>query len=91
MGSARRFVVSGLVQGVGFRYYALRRAQERGVVGEVRNLPDGRVEVIAEGESDPLDAFGADLQVGPGPSKVQHVETLEIAPTGRFTAFTIAR
>ncbi len=61
MAAARRFRISGLVQGVGFRYYALRRAQERGVVGYVRNLPDGRVEVVAEGAEEALESLKGDL------------------------------
>ena len=47
---ARRFIISGLVQGVGYRYFVLRAAARHQVLGTVRNLPDERVEVIAEGE-----------------------------------------
>jgi acylphosphatase len=52
---ARRFLISGRVQGVGFRYYAERVASRDGIHGWVRNLPDGRVEVFAEGEIEAVD------------------------------------
>lgn len=50
-------IVSGTVQGVGFRYYVQDVAEEMGITGWVRNLPDGTVEIDAEGEADILDAF----------------------------------
>ena len=66
-GGARacRFWVSGRVQGVGFRWYVRRAAQELGLAGRVRNLPDGRVEVVAVGEPEALNAFRARLREGP--------------------------
>jgi len=88
---ARRYIVSGLVQGVGFRYFAFRRAHERGVVGYVRNLPDGRVEILAEGSPDALEALEKDLAVGPGPARVSRLEGSEVPATGKFTAFSITR
>jgi len=90
MKEARRFIVSGLVQGVGFRYFVLRRARERDVVGFVRNLPDGRVEVMAEGIRESLDSLREDLHVGPGSAKVARIDEHPETPTGRFPAFTIA-
>ena len=54
---ARRYLVSGRVQGVGFRFFADAVAQREGLHGWVRNLPDGRVEALAEGEADALDRF----------------------------------
>jgi acylphosphatase len=91
MEAARRFIVSGLVQGVGFRYLALKRAQERELVGYVRNLNDGRVEIVAEGSRESLEAMRDDLQVGSGTSKVGHVEESVLEPSGRYTSFTIER
>ena len=91
MEAARRFIVSGLVQGVGFRYWALKRAQERDLVGYVRNLHDGRVEIIAEGSVESLDAMRDDLRVGSGTSKVGDVEESALAPSDRYTSFTIER
>ena len=53
----KRVLYTGRVQGVGFRYTAQQLAAGRAVAGWVRNLPDGRVELVAEGEADPVDAF----------------------------------
>ena len=53
--SCRRAVVSGRVQGVGFRFFAERAAKKAGVVGWVRNLPDGRVETVVEGSDDAVE------------------------------------
>lgn len=50
---ARRFLISGIVQGVGYRYFALRAAKRHGIVGYVRNLHDGRVEVVARASPRP--------------------------------------
>jgi acylphosphatase len=63
MSTERRLVLySGRVQGVGFRFTAQRLAQERGLSGQVRNLPDGRVELIAEGSAPVLEEFLAAIQ-----------------------------
>ena len=58
---ARRFLISGMVQGVGYRFFAMRAAARHQVLGTVRNLPDGRVEVLAEGDRDAMDEFKNDL------------------------------
>ena len=84
-------IVSGLVQGVGYRYFALKRAQERGLVGSVRNLPDGRVEIVAEGSEEALDAFQGDLKIGPRFSKVSAVDSSPIDPRGDYTSFSMVR
>ncbi len=57
--------VSGIVQGVGYRYYTLRKAAALGLTGFVRNLPDGRVEVEVEGEEDAISEFISYLRKGP--------------------------
>jgi acylphosphatase len=80
--TARRLLVSGRVQGVGYRWFALRAAQEIGLVGWVRNLPDGRVEALAEGSDEQLERFVARLRKGPIASKVSAVEASEAEPTG---------
>lgn len=89
MNEARRYLVSGLVQGVGFRYFVLRRATERGVRGFVRNLADGRVEVYGEGSSDSLEGLRKDLEIGSKFSKVSRVDESPVAVTGRHEQFTI--
>jgi len=74
-GSVRsaRWTVSGRVQGVGFRWYVLKRAQELGVSGWVRNLPDGRVEAAASGDPEQLQAFEDALRRGPRFSRVDNL------------------
>jgi len=86
---ARRFIVSGRVQGVGFRYFAIRAARQAGVVGTVRNLPDGNVEAIAEGSAAAVAQFRDELERGPSYAHVAKVDEMEIKPTGRYTAFDV--
>lgn len=73
----RRWVVRGLVQGVGFRWFVLRHARRLGVSGYVRNLPDGRVEVAASGAVDALTELEGELKRGPHGAAVDAVEPLE--------------
>lgn len=83
---ARRSIVRGLVQGVAFRHHTKVRARELGLAGWVRNLPDGTVEVWAEGEADALDELHRWLRIGPPAARVAGVEvTAEIpASHARF-------
>jgi acylphosphatase len=76
---ARRFLVSGRVQGVGYRYFAEHSAHEIGVTGWARNLDDGRVEVHANGTQQRLDDFEARLCIGPRFADVRSVESAEVA------------
>ena len=85
---ARRFVISGRVQGVGFRWFTREAADREGVHGWVRNLPDGRVEANAEGDADALERFERALRHGPRGARVDDVEVDAIAPTGRDTGFS---
>lgn len=71
---AYRFVVTGLVQGVGYRYFVLRRAEALGLAGFARNLADGSVEVLAEGSEDALGDLEASLREGPAFAEVSAVE-----------------
>ena len=66
--------IKGRVQGVGFRYHALQTAQELGLTGWVRNLRDGRVEVLAEGEHEVLNKFLRDLRKGPISADVRDLD-----------------
>lgn len=75
---AYRYRVRGRVQGVGFRYFARQRADRLGIAGFARNLPDGSVEVIAEGEAEALAAFEDTLHEGPSFADVEGVERAEI-------------
>jgi acylphosphatase len=85
---ARRFLVSGHVQGVGFRWFAHEAARREGLNGVVRNQADGRVEAIVEGELESIDRFEAALRRGPSHSRVTDVEVDAIAPSGHV-GFTI--
>ncbi|HET8625224.1 MAG TPA: acylphosphatase [Gemmatimonadales bacterium] len=76
----RQFVVSGRVQGVGFRWFVLRQAEREGLTGFARNLPDGSVEVLATGDVVALERLAAALRVGPPHARVDNV-TMRDAPT----------
>jgi acylphosphatase len=86
---ARRFVISGTVQGVGFRFFAMRAAARHQVRGTVRNMPDGRVEVVAEGERDAMDEFKKELTAGPTFAQVSDIEETDLPVTGRYRDFRI--
>ena len=81
-------VVRGRVQGVGFRYFARKRAEAHGIAGFVRNLPDGTVEVHAEGAAEALSGFEADLRQGPSFGRVDEASVTSIKPRG-FRGFEI--
>ncbi len=82
-------VVSGRVQGVGFRFFAARHARRLGVGGSVRNLPDGRVEIVAEGDRAALEALVAALGDGPPGAAVRDIRVDWTDAPGRVIAFTI--
>jgi acylphosphatase len=77
-----RYRVTGRVQGVGYRYFALQEANALGVSGYAKNLPDGTVEVVAEGKSDAVQAFEAKLREGPAFSRVEVVDKEPLAERG---------
>ena len=79
---AYRYVVRGRVQGVGYRYFVLRHADVHGVAGFARNLPDGGVEVLAEGSGAALADFEARLREGPAFAEVAGVEREAIPDRG---------
>ena len=70
---AKRFVVYGRVQGVGFRYFTWKEAERIGIKGTVRNCVDGSVEIIAEGNEGQLQDFYNWLKVGPRTASVEQV------------------
>ena len=80
---------SGRVQGVGFRYTAESAALKLGVTGWVRNLPDGRVEALAEGPEKTLKTLLDQIASGPMKSYIRGVETRWEKPTGEFDDFQI--
>jgi acylphosphatase len=79
---AYRYVVSGRVQGVGYRYFVLRQADVLGVSGFALNRADGSVEVVAEGTDAALGDFEARLREGPSFAAVENVEREAIAERG---------
>ena len=81
--------VSGRVQGVWYRQSAAEQARARHVAGWARNLPDGRVELWAEGRRDDVDAFLAWCHEGPRNARVTGLEIDDVAPTGS-TGFQVA-
>jgi acylphosphatase len=88
---ARRFLIRGGVQGVGYRFFAQRAAAKHQVVGYVRNEPDGSVEVLAEGPPSNMEAFKNELAVGPQWSRVEQLEEIDLDPSGTYTSFRVER
>ena len=88
---ARKFLISGEVQGVGFRYFVQRSSARHQVRGYVCNLKDGRVEVVAEGPEKAVQSFALDLAAGPTNSRVAGVEEIVLEPSGRYPSFRIER
>jgi acylphosphatase len=86
---ARRFLVSGRVQGVGYRYFTQDIARQEGLTGVVRNLADGRVEALAEGDDESLTRFEAALRRGPSHARVAGVEVDSVPPTGSYMDFHV--
>ena len=86
---ARRYVIDGRVQGVGFRWFTHDAAAREGIHGWVRNLADGRVEVMAEGEITAVDRLEALIRRGPSSAHVERFDVEEHAPANRVTGFEI--
>jgi acylphosphatase len=86
---ARRFVVSGRVQGVGFRYFTQEWALREGATGWVRNLPDGRVEAHVEGEAEAVTRVERALRSGPRGARVEKVIVDVEDVSGAYETFTV--
>ena len=86
---ARKFLIRGDVQGVGYRFFAQRAAARHQVVGYVRNLPDGSVESLAEGTPASVEAFKHDLATGPQWAAVTHIEEIVLDPSSLYSSFRI--
>ncbi|UCH78325.1 MAG: acylphosphatase [Candidatus Coatesbacteria bacterium] len=85
----RKLLLSGAVQGVGFRYWAVREAGKYAVAGYVRNLPDGRVEVVLEGPPEEVARLAGVMREGPPYGRVDHVETKEERPREDRSSFQV--
>lgn len=88
---ARKFLIKGDVQGVGYRFFAQRAAARHQVLGYVRNLRDGTVEALAEGPPEDVEEFKKDLVTGPQWARVDQVEEIDLDPTGLYSGFRIER
>jgi len=86
----RGYVVHGRVQGVGFRWWTQREAERLDVVGTVRNLPDGSVEVMARGGVDALERLERSLRRGPPMAQVERLEEVPSRLPAPLVAFSIA-
>lgn len=86
---ARRLVISGHVQGVGFRWFTKDAAQREGLTGWVRNLPDGRVEAFVEGEAEAVTRLERAVRQGPGGARVKTVAVDDEDATGAYKDFSI--
>ena len=86
---ARRFVIGGRVQGVGYRMFAEAHATREGVHGYVRNLADGRVEALVEGDQEAVDRIELALRRGPAGARVEEFRVEPAAPGHRATGFVI--
>ena len=88
---ARKYLISGEVQGVGYRFFAQRSSARHQIRGYVKNLDDGRVEVFAEGKPAAVENFRQDLAAGPVHARVTVLEELVLEPSGHYTNFRIER
>jgi acylphosphatase len=86
---ARRYVLNGRVQGVGFRFFAERTARLEGISGWVTNRDDGAVEVYAEGDRESMDRFDRRLRAGPPAARVDKVWVDDDIPTVHARGFQV--
>lgn len=82
-------LISGRVQGVGFRYYAVSIAEKYDVKGFVRNIRGGRVEILCQGEEEELKSFLNEVKKGPAFSVITDILTEEIPENKRYNTFEI--
>ncbi|MCM3872640.1 MAG: acylphosphatase [Pyrinomonadaceae bacterium] len=88
---ARRFLIRGGVQGVGYRFFAQRAAAKHQIMGYVRNEPDGSVEVHAEGPANDVEAFKNELLTGQQWATVEQLEEISLEPSGMYRLFRVER
>jgi acylphosphatase len=83
-------VVSGIVQGVGYRYFVMKAARRMELVGWVKNLPNGDVEIDVEGPRGLIESFIQELRVGNTWATVRNIEVEWVKYTGKYTGFDVA-
>lgn len=86
---AKRIVVHGRVQGVGFRYFVQHVANRIGLTGNVRNCPDSTVEITVEGNPKKIIEFINEVEKGPSLARVQRVDVMDIPLEGTYGSFSI--
>jgi acylphosphatase len=84
-----RAVVHGRVQGVGFRYFTMAKADRYGCTGWVRNMPDGTVEFEAQGPAGDVDSFALEIRNGPSLSHVSELMIVELPVEEKETGFEL--
>lgn len=89
MKELRAIKVHGKVQGVGYRFYATRVARRLGLKGWIRNLRDGTVDAIVEGESDAIDEWIEEIREGPRYAEVTKIEQESKSYQGKFGEFDV--
>ena len=86
-----RITIYGVVQGVGFRYYTLRMAKKLGLVGYVKNLNNGGVEIMADGEKQNIMKLIEEVRIGPPGASVENLKIIWETPKGEHKDFVILR
>ncbi|HON05646.1 MAG TPA: acylphosphatase [Candidatus Ratteibacteria bacterium] len=84
------YLIKGKVQGVGFRWYVLNIARRIGISGWVKNLPDGRVEIVAESEPEQLELFTENIKKGHLGQNIYQINIEKAPATGKFKDFNIS-
>jgi acylphosphatase len=90
MKSSVHIVVNGMVQGVGFRYFVRHHARQLGLTGWVRNLPNGDVEIMAEGNRESVERLIVEVRRGPHSAVVSNADIIWKEPSGLFEDFDVA-
>ena len=90
MNSGVKIVVTGVVTGVGFRWFVMRTAEKLGVAGKVRNRFDGSVEIEAEGKRNALEALVGEVRIGPRMASIRGVNVEWVPYEGKFKNFDVA-
>jgi acylphosphatase len=89
MNSRLRIIISGFVQGVGYRYFAVHQANSLGLKGYVKNISCGNVEAVAEGPAADIEQFVMQLKDGPAAARVEKVQTYPEPFSNEFKTFSI--